>query len=106
MNNQLAGSSSRVCSPFGIFMMRQFMFSVPSELLDSGRIDGASEWRIFFQIVIPLSLSPMAALGILIFLGVWNDFLWPSIVLTTQDRQTLPLIVAGLQGYFWSNTTI
>lgn len=102
LSNQLGGIIvTGLFSTFGIFMLRQFMFSVPSELLDSGRIDGASEWRIFFQIVIPLSLSPMAALGIFIFLGVWNDFLWPSIVLTTQDRETLPLVVAGLQGYFW-----
>jgi multiple sugar transport system permease protein len=87
-------------STFGIFMMRQFMFNVPNELLDSGRIDGASEWRIFFQIIIPLSLSPMAALGIFIFLGTWNDFLWPSIVLTTQDHQTLAIVVQGLLGLF------
>jgi ABC-type glycerol-3-phosphate transport system permease component len=102
LNNQLAGVIvTGLFSTFGIFMMRQFMFNVPSELIDSGRIDGASEWRIFFQIVVPLSFSPMAALGIFTFLGVWNDFLWPSIVLTTQDRETLPLVVAGLQGYFW-----
>jgi ABC-type glycerol-3-phosphate transport system permease component len=69
-------------------------------MLDSGRVDGASEWRIFFQIIIPLSLSPMAALGIFVFLDSWNAFVWPSIVLTSQDRQTLPLIIAGLQGYY------
>jgi len=90
-------------STFGIFMLRQFMFNLPSELLDSGRIDGASEWRIFFQIIVPLSTGPMAALGIFVFLGTWNDFLWPSIVLTTQDRQTLPVVITGLQGLYWSN---
>jgi ABC-type glycerol-3-phosphate transport system permease component len=103
MNNHLTGLIvPGLFTVFGIFMMRQFMFNVPVEMIDSGRIDGASEWRIFFQIIIPLCLSPMAALGILTFLGVWNDFLWPSIILTTQDNQTLPLIVAGLQGYFWT----
>ena len=89
-------------STFGIFMMRQFMFNLPSELLDAARIDGASEWRIFFLMVIPLSASPMAALGIFVFLGTWNDFLWPFVVLTSPDRQTLPLVLNGLQGYYWS----
>jgi ABC-type glycerol-3-phosphate transport system permease component len=80
--------------------MRQFMGNIPFELLEAARIDGSSEWRIFFQMVIPLSASPMAALSILIFLGVWNDFLWPSVVLSDQDKQTLPLILNGLQGYY------
>lgn len=103
MNDQLTGLIvPGLFTVFGIFLMRQFMFNVPSELIDCGRIDGASEWRIFFQIVMPLSFSPMAALGILTFLGVWNDYLWPSIVLTNPARQTLPLVVAGLQGYFWT----
>jgi ABC-type glycerol-3-phosphate transport system permease component len=79
------------------------MHNVPNELIESGRIDGASEWRIFLQIVVPLARSPMAALGILIFLGVWNDFVWPTVVLTTQDRQTLPVIISGLQGLYWQN---
>lgn len=89
-------------STFGIFMLRQFLFSVPTELLDSGRIDGASEWRIFFQIIMPLASSPMAALGIFVFLGVWNDFLWSSIVLVSQDKQTLPIIMNGLQGLYYT----
>jgi ABC-type glycerol-3-phosphate transport system permease component len=101
--NQLAGIIvTGLFSTFGIFMLRQFMFNIPSELLDSGRIDGASEWRIFFELIIPLSLSPMSALGIFIFLGAWNDFLWPSVVLTNSDRQTLPVVINGLQGLFWT----
>ncbi len=104
LHNQLGGIIvTGFFSTFGIFMLRQFMFNVPSELLDSGRIDGASEWRIFFQIIIPLSASPMAALGIFVFLGTWNDFLWPTIVLTSQDRQTLPIIISGLQGLYWQS---
>ncbi len=90
-------------SAFGIFLIRQFMFNVPNELIESGRIDGASEARIFAQIVVPLARSPMAALGILTFLGVWNDFVWPQVVLTTQDRQTLPIVINGLQGLYWQN---
>jgi multiple sugar transport system permease protein len=87
-------------STFGIFMMRQFMLTLPTELLEAARIDGASEWRIFSQIVIPLSASPAAALGIFIFLGSWNDYLWPFVVLTSPNNQTLPLFLSGLQGLF------
>ncbi len=103
LNDSLGGIIvTGLFSTFGIFMLRQFLFSVPTELLDSGRIDGASEWRIFFQIVIPLATSPMAALGIFVFLGTWNDFLWPSIVLISQDKQTLPIIMNGLQGLYYT----
>jgi multiple sugar transport system permease protein len=87
-------------STFGIFMMRQFIMSLPTELLEAARIDGASEWRTFFQIVIPLAASPAAALGIFIFLGTWNDYLWPYVVLTSPNNQTIPLFLAGLQGLF------
>ncbi len=87
-------------STFGIFMMRQFILTLPLELLEAARIDGASEWRIFAQIVIPLSASPAAALSIFIFLGTWNDYLWPFVVLTSPNNQTLPLFLTGLQGLF------
>jgi ABC-type glycerol-3-phosphate transport system permease component len=101
--NQIAGIIvTGLFSTFGIFMLRQFMFNIPTELIDSGRIDGASEWRIFFRLIIPLSLSPMAALGIFVFLGSWNDFLWPTVVLTNSDRQTLPVVIAGLTGLYWT----
>jgi multiple sugar transport system permease protein len=103
LNDSLAGIIvTGLFSTFGIFMLRQFLFSVPTELLEAARIDGGSEWRIFFQIIIPLASSPMAALGIFIFLGVWNDFLWPSIVLTSQENQTLPIIMNGLQGLYYT----
>jgi ABC-type glycerol-3-phosphate transport system permease component len=104
MTNHLTGLIvPGLFSAFGIFLIRQFMFNVPNELIESGRIDGASEPRIFAQIVVPLAASPMAALAILTFLGVWNDFIWPQVVLTTQDRQTLPIIINGLQGLYWQN---
>jgi multiple sugar transport system permease protein len=101
--NQLAGVIvTGLYSTFGIFLMRQFMFSVPDELIAAARIDGSSEWRIFGQVVVPLSAGPMAALGILTFLGVWNDFLWPFVVLTSSDRQTLPLVIYGLLSYYFT----
>ena len=89
-------------STFGIFLMRQFMETIPSELLDAARIDGASEWRIFAQLVVPLSGAPLAALAILHFLSSWDSFLWPSIVLTSPEKQTLPVILNGLKSLYWS----
>lgn len=86
----------------GIFMMRQFMESIPFELIDAARIDGASEWRIFFRIVLPMSLSPMSALAVLVFLANWDSFLWPLIVLQSLDKQTLPLVLAGLRNLWWT----
>ena len=87
---------------FGIFMMRQFMESIPFELIDAARIDGASEWRIFFMLVLPMSLSPMSALAVFVFLGNWDSFLWPLIVLNSLDKQTLPLVLAGLRNLWWT----
>lgn len=87
---------------FGIFMMRQFMESIPFELIDAARIDGASEWRIFFRIVLPMSLSPMSALAVFVFLGNWESYLWPLVVLQSLDKQTLPLVLAGLRNLWWT----
>jgi multiple sugar transport system permease protein len=79
---------------FGVFLMRQFMQSVPTDLLDAARIDGAGEWKIFWRIVMPLSKAPLAALGIFQFLASWNNFLWPLVVLTDESKYTLPVAVA------------
>ena len=68
-------------SPFGIFLMRQFMHSIPDELIDAARIDGASEFGIFFRIVMPLSTAALAALAIYIFIVQWDDFLWPLVII-------------------------
>jgi multiple sugar transport system permease protein len=89
-------------STFGIFMMRQFMESIPFELIDAARIDGASEWRIFFRLVLPMSTAPMAALAVFIFLGNWDGYLWPLVVLNSPDKQTLPLVLAGLRSLYWT----
>ena len=85
-----------------MFMMRQFMETIPSELIDAARIDGASEWRIFVQIILPLSGAPLAALGIFAFLANWDSYLWPLVVLNSPERQTLPLILAGLRNLWWT----
>ena len=81
-------------TPFGVFLMRQFIVGLPDELLDAGRVDGASELRIFRQIILPLCGPGLATLGILTFLGSWNNFLWPLVVAQTQDHYTLPVALA------------
>ncbi len=79
---------------FGAFLMRQFMFSIPDELLDAARVDGAGEYRIFFRIVLPLCGPALATLGVLTFLTNWNSFLWPLVVASTEDMYTLPVALA------------
>lgn len=83
-----------LAAPFGVFLMRQFFFAIPDELIDAARIDGASETRIFLQVVLPLSKPALATLGIITFLGSWNNFLWPLVVATTEDKYTLPVALA------------
>jgi len=84
---------------FGIFMIRQFCESLPNELMDAARIDGASEWSIYWRIVLPQLGAPLATLGILNFMGNWNAYLWPMIVLTKIEVRTLPIILT------WYNST-
>jgi lactose/L-arabinose transport system permease protein len=84
--------------PFGIFLMRQTMQSVPDEMIQAARVDGAGEFRIFFQIVLPTMRPALAALGIFMFLSQWNDFVYPLIVLRTSDAYTVPVALATLQG--------
>jgi len=78
---------------FGIFMLRQFIESLPNELLDAARIDGASEFQLYWRIVLPQLGPPLATLGILAFMQNWNAYLWPMVVLTKIDRRTLPIIL-------------
>lgn len=82
---------------FGVFLMRQFMYSIPDELLEAARMDGASEWRTFWTVVLPLARPGLAALGIFTFMNVWNSFLWPIIVLNTAELYTLPVGLKTLQ---------
>jgi len=81
-------------SPFGIFLMRQFISTIPDELLDAARIDGASDTRTFWQIVLPLCTPALSALAIFHFIWIWNDFLWPLLVTDSDKSRTLPVGVA------------
>ncbi len=80
-------------SAFGIFLMRQFIEGIPSELIDAARIDGCSEFRIYANIILPQMGAGLATLGIFTFMGVWNDYLWPLIVITTTEKRTLPIML-------------
>ncbi|MFD3519706.1 carbohydrate ABC transporter permease [Streptomyces sp. NPDC058653] len=79
---------------FGVFLMRQFMQSIPDELLEAARIDGAGEWYIFWRIAMPLVKPALATLSILIFLGSWNNFVWPLIATNDPEKYTLPVALA------------
>ena len=81
---------------FGIFLVRQYARSLPDELIEAARIDGAGELRIFFRIVLPLLKPVLATLAVFTFMAAWNDFMWPLIVLTDQERYTLPVALASL----------
>jgi len=88
-----------VVSAYGIFLMRQFMLDIPDELLDAARIDGASEFRIYWQIIIPLSGPALATLGSFNFIGSWNAFLWPLLVIQSRKLYTVPLALNSLRTY-------
>jgi multiple sugar transport system permease protein len=79
---------------FGVFLMRQFIQGIPDELLEAARMDGAGEFTVFRRVVLPLLGAPLATLGILTFLGSWNNFLWPLIIATSDSMYTLPVAVA------------
>ncbi|MFC6356480.1 carbohydrate ABC transporter permease [Luethyella okanaganae] len=81
-------------APLGVFLMRQFIMSLPDELIEAARLDGASEWRIFTRVIMPLCGPAVATLTILTFLGSWNNFLWPMVVATSENMYTLPVALA------------
>lgn len=83
--------------PFGVFLMKQFTQTLPTELLEAAKIDGCSEWRIFWNIVIPLVKPGLGALAIFTFMSSWNDYFWQLIVIRSTPMKTLPLGVAGVQ---------
>ena len=91
---------------FGIFMVRQYALSIPDALLDAARIDGASEGRIFWTIVMPLLRPILATLATFTFLSMWNDFMWPLIVLTDDAKYTLPVALANLVGEHVQDTEL
>ncbi|MGL5720928.1 MAG: carbohydrate ABC transporter permease [Brevinema sp.] len=83
---------------FGIFLMRQNFYAIPDSLIESARIDGAGEWKIFFTIVMPLMIPSASALGIYMFMQQWSNFTWPLIILNSPQNFTLPVALSKLIG--------
>jgi putative chitobiose transport system permease protein len=92
-----------IASVFNIFLLRQAFKSVPDDLIDAGRMDGASELGIWWNILLPVIRPSLAAVAIFTFVTSWNDFLWPSLMLPTMVNKTLPVGLAALQGMFSSD---
>lgn len=83
---------------FGIFLMRQYAVAIPTELLDAGRIDGAGEFRLYWSVVLPLLRPALGTVGVLIFIASWNSYIWPLVMMRTDEMLTLPVGVATLKG--------
>ncbi|HET9851963.1 MAG TPA: carbohydrate ABC transporter permease [Candidatus Limnocylindrales bacterium] len=92
-----------LASAFNIFLLRQAFRGIPDDLVDAARVDGAREWRIWWQIMVPLARPTLATVAIFTFVTAWNDFLWPSLMLHDRDQMTLPVGLAALQGFFASD---
>jgi multiple sugar transport system permease protein len=95
-----------MASVFGIFMIRQYALSIPDDLLDAARIDGAGELRIFATIVLPVIAPILATFAIFTFINTWNDFMWPLIILSDESRYTLPVALANLSGEHVQDTEL
>ncbi len=102
LNTYLGALLPTFASAFGIFLLRQAINQVPRELDEAATIDGAGHFRIFFSIVLPNIRPALATLVVFAFMGSWNSFLWPLVVLRAPELQTLPIALAGLQGQYVS----
>ncbi len=95
-----------LASIFGIYLVRQYALSIPDDLLDAARMDGASELRVFWSVVLPVIRPILATLSIWTFLATWNDFLWPLVILSDNRKYTLPVALAGLVGEHVQDTEL
>jgi len=98
LNNLWGVILPAVATPTGVFLLRQYMLTIPDELLEAARMDNASEWRIYWRIILPLAAPAMAVLAIFSFMWRWNDFLWPLIVLSRSENFTLQIALNSFQG--------
>lgn len=98
VNTYVGAMIPLIATIYGVFLVRQFMLSIPDDLIAAARVDGASEWQIYWNVVMPLARPILATLAIFTFMSAWNDFMWPLIILTDDDKYTLPVAVANLVG--------
>ncbi len=100
MNSYQALVSPAVSSVWGIFLLRQFFLSIPRELEDAARMDGAGDLAVFFRVILPLSRPALATLAIFAFMGSWKDFLWPLLVTNRIDMRTVEVGIAGFNSMY------
>lgn len=98
VNTYVGAMVPAMATIFGIFLIRQYALSIPDDLLDAARLDGAGEFRLYWSIVLPTIRPILATLALFTFLSTWNDFLWPLVVLSDDAKYTLPVALAGLVG--------
>jgi multiple sugar transport system permease protein len=89
-----------LAGPFGVFMLRQFMLTIPKELEEAAVVDGCGPWRIWAQVILPLTRPALATLAVLTFLGSWNDFMWPLIATNSLEMRTVPVGITVFQGRY------
>jgi alpha-1,4-digalacturonate transport system permease protein len=99
-NSLLALIIPPAATPTGIFLMRQYLLTIPDEVIQAARIDGASEWRIFWNIILPNAKPAIATLAIFSFMWRWNDYVWPLIAINSPKKYTLQLAIANFSGEF------
>ncbi len=95
--------STELVSVWGIFLLRQFFLSIPRELEDAARLDGAGEWTIFTRIVLPLSKPALVTLALFAFVDAWKNFLWPLIATRSMDMRTVEVGIASFHSYYYTN---
>jgi multiple sugar transport system permease protein len=106
VNTYMGAIIPAMATIFGIFLIRQYALSIPDDLLDAARIDGAGEFRVYWSVVLPTIRPILATLALFTFLSTWNDFLWPLVVLTDDAKYTLPVALAGLVGEHVQDTEL
>lgn len=92
-----------LATAFGIFLCRQYIISIPNDVIEAARIDGCHEFQIYWEVILPLMKPALATLAIFTFLAQWNSFVWPLVVIHTSEMRTVPLILAVLNGQFGAN---
>ena len=98
INTYLAVIIPGMASVFGIFLIRQYLLAIPDSFIEAAKIDGASDFQIYFTLILPLAKPILITLAIFTFMGTWNDFLWPLIVMTNDSMYTLPVALANFMG--------
>jgi multiple sugar transport system permease protein len=95
-NTYLGIALPLLVTSFGIVLMRQYVLSIPSEIDEAAKIDGCSDWQLYWRVIFPICRPVLAAIAVFSFLAAWNDYLWPLVITSSQDMQTLPVAVANL----------